>query len=612
MKVLTKFAAKEILQTLVPFHTLSPTHLDEVAQKTTVESVRSGRYLFREGDRDNQSVYVLEGGVNLLSGPEVVGNIVGGTDAARHPIAHQQPRRASACAHSPCVIARIDSSLLNLFLTWDQSGGYEVNEINEDEDEDWMTRMLQSPAFLKLPPSNIQRLLMSVQSVEAKAGDEIIRQGSEGKHFYIIKSGRCVVSRKSSPNATEIRLAELADGDVFGEEALVSDAKRNATVTMATDGTLMRLAKSDFVKLLNEPLVERVTYAQALELDPLATEWLDVRLPGEFEASAIPGSRNIPLSALRYEADSLNKAVRYIVCCDNGQRSESAAFILSQRGLSFYLLAGGLRSVPAANLSGESAISPETVPEATANAEVYDLANKRATRTEPEEDTREAMAAAPDLDMPARLEAEMQTVRTQLEEARGRAEMLEHTLESAEVASETRSEGLVSAVEERYRAELEDMRERVREQTLELEYALQEARIELGQAQAESVKLQQRLQQLELEGKGRENDLRQSQDLVEELEADERKLTAELEEARNRSEAGQRQLEELRSQLEAQSSHHTTLLDDMRQAYEEKLTQLQRHCEELEKERDLRVFAASELEQSVAAVATDLDATPGP
>lgn len=592
MEVLTKFADRGILQTLIPFHTLSPTHFSEVAQKTTVESLQAGRYLFREGDRDNQSVYVLEGRVNLLSDRDVVGNIVGGTDAARHPIAHQQPRRVSACAHSRCVVARIDSSLLNLFLTWDQSNGYKVNEINDDEDGDWMTRMLQSPAFLKLPPSNIQRLLMSVQSVEAKAGDQIIRQGSEGKHFYIIKSGRCVVSRKASPNATEVKLAELADGDVFGEEALVSDAMRNATVTMATDGTLMRLAKSDFVELLKKPLVEKVTYKQALELDPLTTEWLDVRLPGEFEASAIPGSRNIPLSALRFEADSLNKANRYVVCCDNGQRSESAAFILSQRGLSFYLLTGGLCSVPAADLTGELPVSPET--EATADAEVYDLANKRGTRTE--EDTRESSVSAPVPDMPARLQAETQAVRTQLDEARDRTDILEHTLESSEPTAEAGSDVRVSAVEERYRTELEEMRSRVREQTLELEYSLQEARKELGQAQTQSVKLQQRLQQLEHEGKGRENDLQQSQELVEELEADERRLTAELEEERTRNQASQRQLEELRAQLEAQSSDHTTLLNDMRQAYEEQLTQLQRHCEELEKEREQRVSAASELE----------------
>ena len=570
----TTSAAKEILQTLAPFHTLSPAHFNEVAQKTTVESVRTGRYLFREGDRDNQSVYVLEGKVNLLSGTKVVGHVAGGTEAARQPIAHRQPRQVSACAQSRCVVARIDSSLLDLFLRWDQSSGYEVNEINEDEDEDWMTRMLQSPAFLKLPPSNIQRLLMKVKSVEAKAGDTIIRQGSEGKHFYIIKSGRCAVSRRSSPNAAEVRLAELKEGDSFGEEALVSDAMRNATVTMTTDGTLMRLAKSDFVELLKKPLVERVTYEQALELDPLNTEWLDVRLPGEFEAAAIPGSRNIPLSALRYEADSLDKAVRYIVCCDNGQRSESAAFLLSQRGLTFYLLAGGLDSVPPEDLTGALAIS--SVAGAIVAGGIDEVFDEGGTA--PEEDSREAAVSVPDPGTPSR------------------AEIVEHTPASAELATETPVEGPAPALEERYRSELEEMRETMREQTLELEYSVQEARKELGRAQAESVKLQQRLQQLEQEAKGTENDLRQSQALIEELEADDGRLTAELEEARNRSAAAETQIEELRAQLEAQSAHHGMLLNDMRQAYEAQLLDLKQYCEELEKARDERLTAASEME----------------
>jgi len=33
-----------------------------------------------------------------------------------------------------------------------------------------------------------------------------------------------------------IKLAELGVGDSFGEEALIAEAKRNATVTMTTDG----------------------------------------------------------------------------------------------------------------------------------------------------------------------------------------------------------------------------------------------------------------------------------------------------------------------------------------------------------------------------------------
>ena len=56
-------------------------------------------------------------------------------------------------------------------------------------------------------------------------------------------------------------------GDTFGEEALISDAKRNATVTMTCGRVgVMRLGKDDFKKLLNEPMLDWVdAYDQALE-----------------------------------------------------------------------------------------------------------------------------------------------------------------------------------------------------------------------------------------------------------------------------------------------------------------------------------------------------------
>ena len=325
-----KILDKKILQALVPFNALSPMHFNEVARKTVVEEVPAGRYLFREGDRDNQSIYLIEGEVVLLSGSETVGALKGGTDACRHPIAHKQPRQVAARTVGKAVIARVDSALLDIFLTWDQSSGYEVSEINEEEDDDdWMTKMLQSKAFLKLPPSNIQRLLMSVESMPVKAGEVIIEQGGEGDYFYIIKTGRCMVTRRPSANAKEVKLAELSDGDAFGEDALVSDAKRNATVTMLTDGILMRLAKKDFIELLKEPLLDRLDYSKAAAMVSSGeAEWLDVRLPGEFENRHIKGARNIPLSALRLEVSELDPSRKYIVYCDTGGRSASAAFVL--------------------------------------------------------------------------------------------------------------------------------------------------------------------------------------------------------------------------------------------------------------------------------------------
>ena len=337
-----KIADSRILQELVPLNALSPERFREVSEKLVIEELRSGRYLFRKGDRDNQSIYLLEGKVNLIDGKrKVTSQVESGTDISRYSIANQQPRTLSARAATKVVIARIDSGLLDVFLTWDQSNHAEAVEIGADDNEDWMTRILQSGAFIKIPPSMIQSLLIRMQTFQVRAGEVVINQGDEGDYFYTLDKGRCAVTRKESPDSEDLWLAELSDGDSFGEEALVSDAKRNATVTMLTDGKLMRLAKKDFVEFMKKPLVNYVDYDKASAMVDKDAVWLDVRTPDEYESSAFEDSVNIPLSSLRGEIPELVFNAKYIICCDTGRRSDSAAFILSHKGFDVYVLEGG-------------------------------------------------------------------------------------------------------------------------------------------------------------------------------------------------------------------------------------------------------------------------------
>ena len=73
-------------------------------------------------------------------------------------------------------------------------------------------------------------------------------------------------------------MARLSDGDAFGEEALLSEAKRNATISMETDGLLMRLSKSDFEELLKAPMLHDVTLDEAKGMVKNGAVLLDVRL----------------------------------------------------------------------------------------------------------------------------------------------------------------------------------------------------------------------------------------------------------------------------------------------------------------------------------------------
>jgi hypothetical protein len=103
------------------------------------------------------------------------------------------------------------------------------------------------------------------------------------------------VTRETPLNKEGIKLAELLVGDSFGEEALISGARRNATVTMLTDRTLMRLGNDDFQTLLNEPMLEWLDQEAAAKVNAAGGQWLDVRLPSEFEASHKDGAVNVPL-----------------------------------------------------------------------------------------------------------------------------------------------------------------------------------------------------------------------------------------------------------------------------------------------------------------------------
>ena len=341
---MTKDVDTKQLRAFSPLDGLKKDNLDALAKKTQVQDAKAGDTIFKEADAEKRTVYVLSGSVELHEDDNVIETITGGTDDARNPVAPMLPRRCTAIAVGDVEYISIDSDLLDVMLTWDQTGSYEVAELQGEDatTDDWMTTLLQTQAFHKIPPANIQAIFMRLQQVNYKAGDVVLKQGEEGDYFYVITRGRCVVTRETPLNKEGIRLAELEVGHTFGEEALISEAKRNATVVMETDGTLMRLKKEDFRTLLNEPMLEWVDTEGADAIIADGGQWLDVRLPSEFEAYKKDGAINVPLYFIRLKLKTLDPNIKYVVCCDTGSRSSAGAFILNERGFQTYVLKGGL------------------------------------------------------------------------------------------------------------------------------------------------------------------------------------------------------------------------------------------------------------------------------
>ena len=361
---MAELVSKEVLKSLVPPSALNAENFQELAKNAVVESLSRGQSLFKAGDVDRKTIYLLSGELELLSDSGVEKIIRAGTDVARHPLANQQPRQYTARCRTDITYTRFDSDLLDILLTWDQLSGIEVNELTTQqraavqepstvtqESGDWMTRILQSKSFMKIPPANIQQMFMRLKEVPAKKGDIIIKQGQDGDFYYIINRGRCKVTRQSR-TGQEITLAELGDGDAFGEEALLSDAKRNATITMLTEGILMRLSKADFDELLKAPMQHEVDFEPAKKMVQKGARLLDVRLESEYKNSNIKGSINLPIYMLRLKAESLDPKKKYICYCDTGRRSSAAAYLLTERGFEAYVLKGGLMALSKAKHPG--------------------------------------------------------------------------------------------------------------------------------------------------------------------------------------------------------------------------------------------------------------------
>nr|WP_324258686.1 cyclic nucleotide-binding domain-containing protein [Cellvibrio fontiphilus] len=321
-----------LTHTLVPLKDMSESHLLALLEHAVSETLCAGQLLFSAGNYDGQHLYLLHGDVSLVAEDGSRSLIKG--RSSLFPIAHQQPRQVTAIAETDCSLLRINSEQLDKLLTWSQVADYlQLNISRErdlDEDVDWMMTVLRSNLFFKVPPLNVEQIFSRLRSQVVYAGDVIIRQGEIGDQCYFIKEGEADVMRHEAN--TREHLATIGVGRCFGEDALVNDAPRNASVVMRTDGVLMCLAKQDFYRLLKEPLVATLAFNELEDALAKGAVMVDVRSEDEYSEGHLQQAVNIPLHILAIKGRLLNRENIYVFYCDTGRRSRAAAHLLAQQG----------------------------------------------------------------------------------------------------------------------------------------------------------------------------------------------------------------------------------------------------------------------------------------
>lgn len=87
-------------------------------------------------------------------------------------------------------------------------------------------------AFHSLSIVQLQRLVDLMSEGTFMDGEVIVKQGDEGKQFYIVVEGTCRVSKVE--DGEEIEIGEIKENDYFGEIALLSSEPNAVTITART------------------------------------------------------------------------------------------------------------------------------------------------------------------------------------------------------------------------------------------------------------------------------------------------------------------------------------------------------------------------------------------
>ena len=105
------------------------------------------------------------------------------------------------------------------------------------------------PLFGDLTAEQRDELAESLQQKQVAATQPIFWVGDDGNEFYLINHGHV---RLSAPDddGEEITIAELTDGQFFGELALLDGGRRTATARAVVDSTLFTLDRTAFQQFM--------------------------------------------------------------------------------------------------------------------------------------------------------------------------------------------------------------------------------------------------------------------------------------------------------------------------------------------------------------------------
>ena len=225
------------------FKIIDEKELNIVIDAMEIIDTHEGDKVIVEGDKGD-AMYIVELGhldcTKIIKGVNTFLKVyTTGGSFGELSLLYNVPRAASITAKDDGVLYKLD---------WDT-----FNNIVKDAA---MRRWEMYEEFLKKVPllkdlENYERVSISDAFIQRKfkKDDFIIWEGDDGNEFFFVVEGTCSAMKVFDGVPTMVK--NYQDGDYFGELALISDAKRAASIVVTSDEIIVvSLEKQTFVRCL--------------------------------------------------------------------------------------------------------------------------------------------------------------------------------------------------------------------------------------------------------------------------------------------------------------------------------------------------------------------------
>jgi len=108
--------------------------------------------------------------------------------------------------------------------------------------------MVTTPLFSELKPEELRGVVTRLRHHAFAPGSILVKEGDQGASLFVLSDGRVKVTTKG-PKGRQVQLAELKEGDFFGEVSLLTGKPRTATITSVEPTEVLELTREDLEDL---------------------------------------------------------------------------------------------------------------------------------------------------------------------------------------------------------------------------------------------------------------------------------------------------------------------------------------------------------------------------